>query len=241
MAAQNPRQSAAEAVLDEAQLRDYLVDNPDFFQRHPDLLRTLHIPHGSGDAVSLVERQVSVLRERNVDLRHRLKELTDAARENETLYVGTRALVLSLLEAESLPDLLARFERGMAEHFATAHAALVVYGDGAAEGPREGACRLADRDAVEAHLGSLLRGGKPACGALRAEEFGYLFPGARGAGSAALAPLDFNGERGLVAVGSDDAKRYHSQMGTLFLEHLAAVIGRVLARLDREGAAAADA
>jgi uncharacterized protein YigA (DUF484 family) len=237
MAAQNPRQSAAEAVPDESQLRDFLLDNPDFFQRHPDLLRTLHIPHGSGDAVSLVERQVSVLGERNVDLRHRLKELTDAARENETLYVGTRALVLSLLEAADLPDLLARFEHGMAEHFDTPYAALVVYG----EGPTEGACRCADRAAVEAHLGSLLRGGKPACGALRTEEFGYLFPGARGAGSAALVPLDFGGDRGLVAVGSDDAKRYHSQMGTLFLEHLAAVIGRVLARLDREGASAADA
>ncbi|WP_035516710.1 DUF484 family protein, partial [Pseudohaliea rubra] len=139
MAAQNPRQSAAETVMDESQLRDYLLDNPDFFQRHPDLLRTLHIPHGSGDAVSLVERQVSVLRERNVDLRHRLKELTDAARENETLYVGTRALVLSLLEAASVTELLTRFEQGMSEHFDTAHAALVIYGDG----PAEGACRCA--------------------------------------------------------------------------------------------------
>ncbi|KGE03685.1 hypothetical protein HRUBRA_01712 [Pseudohaliea rubra DSM 19751] len=92
---------------------------------------------------------------------------------------------------------------------------------------------------MDAQLGSLLRGGKPACGALRAEEFGYLFPGARGAGSAAIAPLNFAGDRGLVAVGSDDAKRYHSRMGTLFLEHLAAVIGRVLVRLDREGAPAA--
>jgi len=237
MAAQNPRQRAAEAAMDETRLRDYLLDNPDFLQRHPDLLRTLQIPHGSGDAVSLVERQVSVLRERNVDLRHRLKELTEAARENESLYIGTRALVLSLLEAVDVADLLARFERGMGEHFATDHAALVIYGDG----PAAGASRYAARDVVEAHLGSLLRGGKPACGALRAEEFGYLFPGARGAGSAALVPLAFEGERGLVAVGSDDGKRYHSQMGTLFLEHLGAVIGRVLARLDREGAPATDA
>ena len=237
MAAQNPRQSAADPAVDESRLRDYLLDNPDFFQRHPDLLRTLHIPHGSGDAISLVERQVSVLRERNVDLRHRLKELTEAARENETLYLGTRALVLSLLEAVDLQDLLARFGHGVAEHFDTDHAALVVYGDG----PAEGASRCATREAVEAHLGSLLRGGKPACGALRAEEFGYLFPGARGAGSAALVPVDFEGERGLLAVGSDDAKRYHSRMGTLFLEHLAAVIGRILARLAHDGAAATGA
>ena len=237
MAAQKPRQSGADPAVEESRLRDYLLDNPDFLQRHPELLRTLHIPHGSGDAVSLVERQVTVLRERNVDLRHRLKELTEAARENETLYIGTRALVLSLLEAADLPDLLARFGRGMAEHFDADHAALVVYGDG----PAAGASRCAGREAVEARLGSLLRGGKPACGALRAEEFGYLFPGAPGAGSAALVPVDFAGERGLVAVGSDDAKRYHSRMGTVFLEHLAAVIGRILARLAHDGAAATGA
>jgi uncharacterized protein YigA (DUF484 family) len=232
MAAENPRQASPVAVTDEEQVRDFLADNPDFFQRHPQLLRTLQVPHGSGDAVSLVERQVSVLRERNVDLRHRLKELTDAARENESLYTGTRALVLSLLEAADLADLLQRFDSGMAGHFGADHAALIIYG----EGPDQGRSRCAPLATVEAGLGSILRGGNPACGVLRAEEFQHLFPGTGGAGSAAIVPLAFEGDRGLVAVGSDDAKRYHNQMGTLFLQHLAAVIARLLPRLEGGGA-----
>lgn len=227
MAAENPRQAPPESAQDEEQVRDFLLENPDFFQRHPDLLRTLHVPHGSGDAVSLVERQVSVLRERNVDLRHRLKELTEAARDNEQLYVGTRALVLSLLEARDLEDLLTRFDDGMAHHFDVPHAALVIYGSG----PDRGCSRCAEPDAIRAGLGSILKGGQPACGALRAEEFGHLFPGSRHAGSAAIAPIRYDGDRGLVAVGSDDAKRYHSQMGTTFLDHIAAVVARLLPRL----------
>ena len=64
-------------AVDEDDIRDFLVENPDYFQRHPDLLSLLQVPHASGAAVSLVERQVSVLRERNVDLRHRLRDLGD--------------------------------------------------------------------------------------------------------------------------------------------------------------------
>ena len=81
-------------------MRDYLKDHDDFLQRNPDMLDYLHISHASGSAVSLVEKQVSVLRERNIDMRHRLKALTANARDNDTLYEQTRALVLKLLEAD---------------------------------------------------------------------------------------------------------------------------------------------
>ena len=50
--------------LSDATVRDYLKDHPDFFERHPDMLDHLHISHSTGSAVSLVEKQVSVLRER---------------------------------------------------------------------------------------------------------------------------------------------------------------------------------
>lgn len=232
MAAENPSRASAPPGIDEEQVRNFLTTNPDFLQRHPELLRSLQVPHASGDAVSLVERQVSVLRERNVDLRHRLKELTEAARENERLYAGTRAVVLALLEATDVDDLLRRFERDMATHFDADYTALIVY-DPAAASPAAGTgrARRADPTAVRSALGSIIKGGKPTCGALRAEEFQHLFPGTHGAGSAAIAPVSFAGDHGLIAVGSADAKRYHSQMGTLFLQHLAAVVARLLTAL----------
>ncbi|MEQ8515510.1 MAG: DUF484 family protein [Chromatocurvus sp.] len=230
MAAEQPTQ-AGSSDLDDAQVRDFLEQHLDFFQRNPDMLRTLHIPHASGDAVSLVERQVSVLRERNVDLRHRLRDLTDAARDNEQLYVNTRKLVLELLEAETLDALFDAFALSMRKDFKTDQAAIILFDDDAgAEASRS--CRLAPRANVLTHLGSLVKGGNPACGALRGEEFRYLFPDARGSGSAAMVQIRHGDvDMGLIAVGSADAKRYHPQMGTIFLEHIAAVIARLMPRV----------
>lgn len=230
MAAEQPTH-AESGELDDSQVRDFLEQHLDFFQRNPDMLRKLHVPHASGDAVSLVERQVSVLRERNVDLRHRLRDLTDAARDNEQLYVSTRKLVLELLEARTLQALFDTFALCMHRDFKTDQASVIVFDDGArAEATQN--CRKAPREQVLDHLGSLVKGGKPACGALRGAEFNFLFPAARGSGSAAVVPIRHaDTELGLIAVGSADATRYHPQMGTIFLEHIAAVIARLMPQI----------
>lgn len=232
MAAEQPTPLTS-SDLDDAQVRDFLEQHLDFFQRNPDMLRKLHVPHASGDAVSLVERQVSVLRERNVDLRHRLRDLTDAARDNEQLYMNTRKLVLALLEADSLEGLFDVFAGSMRKEFKTDQAAIILFdNDAPAQADASKSCRLAPRENVLAHLGPLVKGGKPACGALRDEEFHYLFPDARGSGSAAVVSIRHSdSELGLIAVGSVDAKRYHPQMGTIFLEHIAAVLARLLPRV----------
>ena len=60
--------------LNDDLVRDYLKAHDDFLQRNPDLLDYLHVEHQSGSAVSLVEKQVSVLRERNMDMRHRIED-----------------------------------------------------------------------------------------------------------------------------------------------------------------------
>ena len=53
---------------------DFLRQSPDFFLRHPSALSELSLPHESGEAVSLIERQIDILRERNVTMRKRMNE-----------------------------------------------------------------------------------------------------------------------------------------------------------------------
>src|SRR6056297_596391 len=143
MAAEQPTPLTG-SELSDAQVRDFLEQHLDFFQRNPDMLRKLHIPHASGDAVSLVERQVSVLRERNVDLRHRLRDLSDAARDNEQLYMNTRKLVLTLLETDSLDSLFDVFVSAMRKDFKTDQAAIILFDDNAPAGvDATQSCRLA--------------------------------------------------------------------------------------------------
>ena len=110
-------QAVSESRTTEETVREYLVENGDFLQRNPDLMDHLHITHASGSAVSLVERQVSVLRERNIEMRRRLNTLIANARDNDLLFSQTQALVLKLLEAESVDALFTRFLRAMQRDF----------------------------------------------------------------------------------------------------------------------------
>lgn len=232
-ASKNQSVAAQPTTLSDEAVLEFLMDNGDFLQRHPELFDHLHISHASGSAVSLVEKQVSVLRERNVEMRHRLKALTSNARENDKLFEETRALVVKLLEASSVEALYAAFMDSMKKGFQAEYASMILFSDGDADGDY----RVASLDSARAAVGALLNGRKPVCGALRKEEFNYLFAGdgnppapAQG-GSAAIMPLTDGAQIGLIAVGSADAGRYHSGMGTLFLAHIAEVILRLLPRL----------
>ncbi|MEH6585076.1 MAG: DUF484 family protein [Halioglobus sp.] len=219
---------APAAGLTDEQVREYLKENGDFLQRNPDMLDHLHISHASGSAISLVEKQVSVLRERNIDMRHRLKALTANARDNDKLYEQTRNLVLALLDAQDLDGVYGAFMDAMEKDFKVDYASLILFG----EPSDESKCRVATAEAAKIEIGALLKSRKPVCGVLRKEELAYLFPDAGDVGSAALMPLANGEELGLIAVGSADANRYSSSMGTLFLTHIADVIVRLLPRLQ---------
>jgi len=87
-----------DAVSEDA-VCDYLAAHPDFFERHPKLLGSLSVPHASGEAVSLVERQVSMLRQKELKLGRRLKELIGVARANDKLSARVHELSLGLLDS----------------------------------------------------------------------------------------------------------------------------------------------
>ena len=235
MSASNEQAGPAQAAgveLNDELVREYLKNHDDFLQRNPDMMDYLHISHASGSAVSLVEKQVSVLRERNVDMRHRLNALTGNARDNDKLYEKTRDLVLKLLEADSIEALYRTFMDSMADDFQVEHAGMILYGDSDSAGD----CRMDSWESAKKNIGALFRGHKAVCGTLRKEELNYLFPDAGELGSAALMPL-LNGEQlGLIAVGSSDGNRYNSDMGTLFLSHIADVMVRLLPLLSHNRA-----
>ena len=80
------------AEVDEAAVASYLSATPEFFDRHAQLLAKIRLPdtRGGASTVSLLERQVEVLRERNRQLERKVKDFVDVARENDAL--GTRVL-----------------------------------------------------------------------------------------------------------------------------------------------------
>ncbi len=231
MSAENSMlEKATEAALDDEAVRDYLKQHADFFERHPDMLDYLHISHSAGSAVSLVEKQVSVLRERNMDMRKRLTTLTENARDNDALFEATRRLVLALLDARDRAALGAAFAQAMRDDFKVDCASLVLFGD---PGQSSEHCRVESTESARIEIGALLKNRKATCGVLRSEEMSYLFGDDAGdVGSAAVMPLHNGRELGVIAVGSRDPNHYSSNMGTLFLAHIAEVLVRLLPRLD---------
>lgn len=212
----------------------YLKRNPGFFLRREDLLPELELTHPSGSAVSLLERQVSLLRERNVDMRQRLAGLVENARRNDQLFERTRTLVLALLEAHSADAIARVLREQLLEEFGVHYAAFTLLGDPRRHrGVRQRMVPVAE---AQRHIEGLLRGGRAVCGVLREEELRFLFgEQATAVSSAAVVPLGAGQPLGVLAIGSRDPEHFRSSMGTLFLGYIAEVLNRLLPRYLRDG------
>ena len=115
--------SAAEQVTDvleneisEEQVVDYLRNHLNFFTGKDELLAKLSLPHESGKAVSLLERQVTILRDRGIEARQKLNNLIENARNNDQLFDTTRNLVLALLRADSITEVASVTQDQLANH-----------------------------------------------------------------------------------------------------------------------------
>lgn len=221
----NPSQPAA--PLDAAQVAEYLRQNPAFFVEYDELLPELLIPHQAGQAVSLVERQVKLLRERNIDVRHRLGELMDVARENDRLFEKSRRLILSLLEAQDVEEVIASIEDSLRDDFQVPFVSLILF----SETQRFCNTRCASHTEARQAIGHLLDSGKTLSGVLRENELEFLFGEHAGdVASTALSPIQHQGLHGVLALGSRDPQQYRSATGTLFLSYIADALARVLLR-----------
>ena len=218
--------SAAPALGAEA-VAAFLRANPEFFVEHEELLISLRLPHQRGDTVSLVERQMKVLRERNIEMRHRLSQLMDVARDNDRLFEKTRRLILDILDAGSLEEVVIAVEDSLRQEFQVPFVSLILFSDIATPVGRW----VSSSEAHQA-IGALLTGGKTVSGSLRDHELEFLFgeEQRKQVGSTAVVALTHQGLHGVLAIGSRDPQHYKSSVGTLFLSYIAEVLGRTLPR-----------
>ena len=219
-------ESASES-LEAAAVAAYLEAHPEFFVEHEELLPAMRIPHRRGDTVSLVERQMTILRERNIEMRHRLSQLMDVARDNDRLFDKTRRLILALMDATSLEDVVISVEDSLRQDFQVPFVSLILLGDN----PMPVGRWVTHADA-QAAIGGLLSEDKSVAGSLREHELDFLFgeEQRKQIGSTAVVALNHLGLHGVLAVGSRDPQHYKSSVGMLFLGHIAEVLGRVLPR-----------
>ena len=225
----------ADALEDDAVAR-FLADQPAFFERHPALLAALRLPHGRGDGstVSLVERQVDVLRERWRESELRLRTLVENGHANDALAGKIHRLALRLIRTRDPQARLAAVEASLREDFAAPEFVIVVtHGTAPAGMPDSRNVRYvtADDPALRS-FESLFASGRPRCGRVRDSQREFLFPAAETAvGSIALVPLLphlATAPVGLLAIASPDAGHFNPTMSTEFLARIGELVATAL-------------
>jgi len=209
----------------------YLQHNPDFFERHHAVLARMRLPHArSGATISLVERQIEVLRDKHAAVEAKLAEFVRVARANDALAEKLHQFTRRLLRADSRDTAIAAMESSLRVDFDAFHSVLVLIGRPTDVIPQR-FVRLVRAD--EPNLKSfetLFTNGKPRCGQARDTQREFLFGAdATDIGSVALVPLGEKGGVGLLALGSTDRDRFHPGMSTEFLARMADLITDALA------------
>jgi len=235
MSTQQARELKSEPLTDDTVVQ-YLQNSPDFFERHATLLAKLRLPHtrSSGQTVSLIERQVDVLRERNTGLERKLKDLVEVARLNEQLTEKIHRFARRMIRAGTLADTVTAIEASLREDFEAMHSVLVLFRPEAEDlKALEGRfLRLMPREHADLKMfETLLASAKPRCGQVRDAQRDYLFGvGNVEIGSVALAPLGPAASLGLLAIGSSNTERFHPTMSTDFLARIGEHVREALVR-----------
>jgi uncharacterized protein YigA (DUF484 family) len=233
MSTQRKAEFLHEELTEEA-VHDFLLHNPDFFETNAALLDSLRLPHSAGGTVSLVERQVSLLRQKDLKLERKLKDLLEVAHANDALASKTHTLTLRLLAQTDLNNTLQVIEAALRTDFGADQSILVLFGDPAnfvdVDVGRFLLVIERDSDDLRA-FDTFLNGVNPRCGQIRDAQRNFLFGhDTDEVGSAALVPLGRKSATGFLAVGSADAERFNPGMSTDFLSRLGELVAEALKR-----------
>lgn len=233
MSTQRSRDYVAEELSEEA-VHEYLETHPDFFERHKTLLDKIQLPHASGGAVSLVERQVSVLRQKDIKLERQLKDLIQVARDNDVIAAKIHEFSLQLLSRSELDATVTAIEEASRSGFGADQAVLVIFGDPDHFSDVEASrfFRAIQRDdAAMKPFATFLNGNGPRCGQARDSQMEFLFrDDASEIGSVAMVPLGKKADVGFLAIGSNDTNRFHPGMSIDFLARVGDLIAAALKR-----------
>ena len=218
-------------------IMDYLLKNPDFFNQNTDFLATLKIPHNSGSAVSLIERQVSILREQNTHYKKQLRELFAIARENDQSNNNMHKLILSLLDCYDLNSCEETLNKHLCGDFSVDAVALRFFSEpDNAQGESLPVRKLfVPKDSKLAQeLNKLLTIRKPQCGYFKQLPMETLFADkAKSISSLAVIPLfiEKNNCFAALILGSNNMHRFNANIGTIFLERLGEILSHRLIAL----------
>jgi uncharacterized protein YigA (DUF484 family) len=199
----------------EEEVAQYLQNNPQFFEEHVDTLLQINLPHPHGGrTISLSERQLLALREKNKGLEKKLREMIAFAQDNEALQHKVHEFVIALFAARELNTLMEMIPHLLHDIFAIPHTALHLW---QIDPPSTELLAFADAQVQPVCLHH------PAYDT--AAWFGESAPLLH---SYAYLPLRAGETIGLLVIASEDKQRFYPEMGTVFLQRIAEAVSSAL-------------
>lgn len=215
--------------VSEKDVAEFLQKHPRFFESNIDLLAVMHLPHPSGNAVSLIERQVNILRDNNQALEKKLNNLIQIARDNDKLNARIQKMALALMETTSLDEVFYAVQDILRSEFMADSVVLRLFASPQQTSNVDDVAFISRDEALEQLFSKFFRQNKPLCGALNEAQASFLFAdAATDIASAALVPVCDKECFGLLAIGSYDEQRFNPAMGTVFLTYIGEMVGRTL-------------
>lgn len=217
-----------EDLLTDELIVSYLQDNPEFFQRNPELLTSLRLADAQRGVVSLVERQQQQLRQKVHSLEEEITSLITVAQHNERLFGLYSDLYLRLMDSESLQEILECLHKATTELLALADCKLWLFA------PKTTVAHdaIVQQDCQEI-LDNRLAKDPYYFGRLQQSEQVQLF-GEQNDGSVVLIRLSHMDEViGFLAIASQDAEHFDPQMDTLLLGQFRKLVGKLIAKFNQ--------
>ncbi|MDR3299723.1 MAG: DUF484 family protein [Candidatus Accumulibacter sp.] len=206
----------------------YLQDHPQFFEEYADLMSRVVIPHPHGGrTISITERQMLALRDKNRQLESKLAEFMSFGEENDVIGEKMHRLGVAVIAAESFQSAVHTLNFHLRDDFVIPLFALRLWQ------PPENAAELPEFVGVSEELQTFAETlTQPYCGPTTGFEtaswFGEAAEHVRSQGLIAL--RHGGGTFGLMALGSEEPQRFYSGMGTVYLQRLGEMAAAALAR-----------
>lgn len=212
------------------QVIEFLEANPDFLDRNPDLLAKLRFSHQVEGATSLIERQIRVLREEQSTARQRFEQLAANAELNQKLLEKIEHFTIELLDCRNAQPMISRAHHLLKELFGLG-GSLILTSEGIHPELSKGVHRCSEDDLKKIRE---LVSDRPAYMGRPPEWLSNFTSdlGSSVSGSVAAVPLALDQGSGYILLGSSDEMRFQNDMGSDFLTYIAALVGRLMERLE---------
>ena len=221
------------SAMNDASIAEYLLQNPDFFERHAEMLTSVQLSSGHGQrAVSLQERQAEMLREKIKGLESRIMEMVRNSSENSAIAHKIHRWSCALAAVQDVRQLPRAIAEGIQNEFDVPQVGMRVWD---VAGPYKGSLfTMGVSDDAKSFATSLTM---PFCGPNPGFEPTAWLPNPEAVESIALLTLreGVNDSQspafGLLVLGSPDPLRFDATMGTEFLSRIAEQASAALGRL----------